>query len=358
MSGPPDYLHDQPPTSPGGDPSGTRPPATRPPATPPPATPPPATRPPATRSGDAQTPPLFAPWRATLFAVSGFAVSGRAPLTSLRPKLSARWQPDSPGPPGRAEAAAIDPDPAARRRLNAEVLIVLGVSLGASAVYAVIDLAGKLTAGQSLASQTATLNSSRSTRPYLDLSYQLAGIFFTLIPVALALWLLSAHSERIARVLGLDRVRPWSDLTEGAGLAALIGLPGLAFYFIGHALGVTATIVPAALDPHWWTVPVLILQAAKNAVLEEVIVVGYLITRLQRLGWRMPAVIAASAVLRGSYHLYQGFGPFIGNAIMGVIFAEWYRRGGRVLPLIIAHTILDVGSFVGYDLFAGPLGLK
>jgi membrane protease YdiL (CAAX protease family) len=289
------------------------------------------------------TTPLFAPWRSTLSA-----------LTRRSEPLPAAGDDQVL----RREAAAYDPDPAARRRLGLEVLIVLGLSLGRSGVYAVIDLIGKLTAGQSLASQTATLNSSASERSYLDLSYQLAGIFFTLIPVALVLWLLSANTARIGTMLGLDRRRPGRDLIEGAGLAALIGLPGLALYFIGHALGVTATIVPAALDPHWWTVPVLILQAAKNAVLEEVIVVGYLITRLQRLGWRMPAVIAASAVLRGSYHLYQGFGPFVGNAIMGVIFAEWYRRGGRVLPLIVAHTILDVVSFVGYDLFAGALGLK
>jgi membrane protease YdiL (CAAX protease family) len=172
------------------------------------------------------------------------------------------------------------------------------------------------------------------------------------------LWLLSANSPRVAQMLGLNRRRPGLDLAQGAGLAALIGLPGLALYFVGHALGVTATIVPADLNAYWWTEPVLILQAAKNAVLEEVIVVGYLVTRLQRLGWRVPAVIAASALLRGSYHLYQGFGPFVGNAIMGVIFAEWYRRGGRVLPLIIAHTILDTVSFVGYDLFGGALGLK
>ena len=102
----------------------------------------------------------------------------------------------------------------------------------------------------------------------------------------------------------------------------------------------------------------LVLQAVKNAVLEEVIVVGYLVTRLRTLGWPAWAVVAASAVLRGSYHLYQGIGPFFGNAVMGLIFAEWFRRGGRVLPLIIAHTVLDVVSFVGYDLFGSALGLK
>ncbi len=42
---------------------------------------------------------------------------------------------------------------------------------------------------------------------------------------------------------------------------------------------------------------------------------------------------------------------------MGVIFAEYFRRRGRVLPLIVAHTILDTVSFIGYDLLKGVLHL-
>jgi membrane protease YdiL (CAAX protease family) len=93
---------------------------------------------------------------------------------------------------------------------------------------------------------------------------------------------------------------------------------------------------------------VLVLSAVQNAILEEVIVVGYLLTRLRQLGWRVGAVIAASALLRGSYHLYQGFGAFVGNAVMGVVFALFFLRTKRVLPLIIAHSLLDVVAFVGY----------
>jgi membrane protease YdiL (CAAX protease family) len=64
--------------------------------------------------------------------------------------------------------------------------------------------------------------------------------------------------------------------------------------------------------------------------------------------WTLPWVIVASAVLRGSYHLYQGFGAFVGNAIMGVVFGLFYLRFKRVAPLIVAHTLLDVVAFVGY----------
>lgn len=250
------------------------------------------------------------------------------------------------------------PPEATQRRIRTEILIVLGLSVGASAVYAVINLLGKLTAGRPLAQQKATLNPSLSPRPYLDLAYQLADIAFTLVPVALALFLLADRLPDAARGLGLDLRRPGHDLAAGAALAALIGLPGLALYFAGRALGVTADVVPAALAPHWWAVPVLVLQAVKNAVIEEVVVVGYLLRRLEHLGWNDRSRLAASAVLRGSYHLYQGFGPFVGNAVMGVVFGEWFRRRGRVMPLVIAHTLLDVVSFVGYQLFAGALGLR
>jgi len=244
-----------------------------------------------------------------------------------------------------------------RRRRQGEIAVVLGLSLGQSAVYAVIDLVGKLTAGPPLAAQRATLNASVSPRPYLDLSYQLAGIVFTLMPVALVLWLLSEPGRRARTRIGLDGARPWRDLAAGAALAALIGVPGLGLYLVGHAAGITVQVVPAALNAYWWTVPVLVLQAAKNALLEEVVVVGYLLTRLGELGWPRWAQLAGSAVLRGAYHLYQGFGPFLGNAAMGAVFAEVYRRWGRVMPLVVAHTLIDVVAFVGYQYLGSALGL-
>src|SRR5262249_47739264 len=154
------------------------------------------------------------------------------------------------------------------------------------------------------------------------------------VPVALVIYLMSEGGRSAIRRLGLDvsRRKIGNDLAWGAGLAAVIGIPGLAFYFLAKALDLNATVVPAALNDHWWTVPVLVLSAIENALLEEVVVVGYLITRLRQLGWKPKYALAASAVLRGSYHLYQGFGAFIGNAVMGVVFGGFFLRKGRVLP--------------------------
>lgn len=237
-----------------------------------------------------------------------------------------------------------------RRPLGPEILIVLGLSLGQSGIYSLVNIIARLTSNTPLRHQSAGLNTSLSPRPYLDLTYQVLGIAFALVPVALALYLLSDSGKSALARIGFDIRRPGRDLLAGLGLGALIGIPGLGFYLLGRAIGITVNISPAGLPPYWWAVPVLILAAVKNAVLEEVIAVGYLMERLDEMGWSAPARTAASALLRGSYHLYQGIGPAIGNVVMGIVFAEYYRRRSRVMPLVIAHTAIDIVAFVGYTL--------
>lgn len=234
-----------------------------------------------------------------------------------------------------------------RRRLGLEIWIVMGLSLGRSAVYAVVNIIDRVSRGP-LGEQTATLNPSQSVRPYLDLTYQMLSLLFALVPVVLALYLLSANGRSAVRRIGLDLRAPGKDVAWGLGLGALIGVPGLGLYLAGRALGVTVAVQASALADYWWTIPVLILAALKNGLLEEVLVVGYLVERLEELGWRVWAVLVTSALIRAGYHLYQGWGPFVGNAIMGLIFTWFYLRRRRVMPLVIAHTLLDVVAFVGY----------
>ncbi|MFE4195363.1 CPBP family intramembrane glutamic endopeptidase [Paenarthrobacter sp. NPDC056912] len=252
---------------------------------------------------------------------------------------------------------------ASHRRLRAEVLIVLGLSLGQSAVYSVVQLLDKMTRAP-LSEATSTLNRSQSTREYFDLTYQLLDIFFALVPVALVFYFLSmpgrsqaeGSTSAFAR-LGFNFARPGKDVLQGLGLAAAIGIPSLGLYAAGRALGITTEIVPSGLDAYWWTVPVLVLSAVRHAIVEEVIVVGYLLDRFGKFGWSTPVAIVVSALLRGSYHLYQGFGPFIGNVVMGLIFAWIYTKTKRVMPLVIAHATLDIVAFVGFSLFGKSIGL-
>jgi membrane protease YdiL (CAAX protease family) len=234
------------------------------------------------------------------------------------------------------------------RRLSWEIAIVLGLSLGASAVYSIVSLLAKLTADTSLAEQSTSLNGALSTREWLDFTYQSLAIVFDLVPVVLAFYLLAISGTNPFRRVGFDLRSPARDSARGLLLVLAIGVPGIALYFVGRAVGITVNVVPAPIDAYWWTVPMLIASALRAALTEELIVVGYLFTRLRQLGWGPWRIIVSAAILRGSYHLYQGIGPFIGNVVMGIVFGWCYTRWGRTMPLVIAHWIIDIASFVGY----------
>lgn len=239
-----------------------------------------------------------------------------------------------------------------KRSTTAELAIVFALSLGASAVYSVVSLIAKLTSEKGLAGSTAALNNSLAERVWLDLTYQLLGIGFGLAPVALALYLIWQTDGAPFKALGLTFTKPLSQLFRGMLLAAVIGVPGLGLYLLARFTGLSAQVTPANLGDYWWVVPVLLLAAVKAALLEEVIVVGYFFNRLTKLGVSSNAQIVISSLVRGSYHLYQGFGGFVGNFVMGLVFGWVYRRWGRLTPLVVAHFFLDAASFVGYALLS------
>jgi membrane protease YdiL (CAAX protease family) len=245
------------------------------------------------------------------------------------------------------------PEVIPRRLLVQEVWLVFALSLGASGVRAAIHLIADATAGVPLAQQTATLNGTQAPgRPWIDLMLQLTSIAFGLVPVLLVLHFLIRSGES-RHTIGFDARRWRLDTMRGMALAAIVGGAGLCFYLIVHATGVNLTVVAENLPDVWWRFPVLVLSAAQNGIVEEVLVAGYLLHRLRQLGWNDGPALAVSSVLRGSYHLYQGLGGFAGNAVMGVVFGWLYQRWGRVAPLVVAHTLMDSVAFVGYALLVG-----
>ncbi|WP_344094397.1 CPBP family intramembrane glutamic endopeptidase [Microbacterium deminutum] len=237
-----------------------------------------------------------------------------------------------------------------RARLWWEIAIVLALSVGRSALYSVLALVQALGREQSLGDQSASLNPAANAQAFWDVLYQFLALFFSLAPIALAIYLLWEPGVSAFRRIGLDFRRFGRDAGLGVVLVAVIGIPGLALYAGGRALGITVQVDAAPLDPSWWTVPLLLLSALRAGLTEEVIFIGYLFDRLRRLGWGWWTIILSTAALRGMYHAYQGIGPIFGNFAMGVVFGWCYRRWGRVMPLVIAHTLIDIIAFVGYPL--------
>ncbi len=227
-----------------------------------------------------------------------------------------------------------------------EILLVLFLSLGASAIYSTLSLVRKVISEQGLAGSKTVINQAITPIPWLDLIYQLVAISLALVPVLLALYLLRQDG------ISIGLVPCWSDLKLAVLISMAIGIPGIALYFLALQLGLTSQVVPSNLGDYIWTVPLLLLSALRSGLQEEVIVVGFLISKLKLSYPKLTLVglILISAGIRASYHSYQGFSAVLGNFIMGVVFALVFLKTNRVAPLVIAHTLMNSVVFIGYPL--------
>jgi membrane protease YdiL (CAAX protease family) len=251
---------------------------------------------------------------------------------------------------------AAEPDnlPAPQRRtLRLEITVVLAVTYGLSALTAILDLTDSVL--RNLGAQRIALNPKRSYFGLIDLGLNAAWAAQLIAWGGLAVYLLWRSGFGPTQV-GLGRWRWRADLLGGIALAVLIGVPGLGLYLLARVLGFNAELIPSALNDTWWRTPMLVVTAFANGWAEEVIVVGYLLTRLRQLRVHPAVALVCSALLRGAYHLYQGFGAGLGNVAMGLVFGYTWDRTGRLWPLIIAHGLIDAVAFVGYALLAGRLG--
>ena len=245
----------------------------------------------------------------------------------------------------------------ARAKLRLEMVAVIFVSLGASAVWSIVQILDALTREERLNEQQIALNPARSDREWLDALNQIVGHLLAFAPVLLVCVLLWQVARPHLGQIGIDATRPGRDVLLGLGMAAVIGIPGIAFYFAAVHLGINRLIDPGSGSPYWWSSIVLLLAAARAAFVEEFIVLGYWFERMRRLGVSPAVTIVTASVLRGSYHLYQGFGGFIGNVVMGLVWGWVYQRTGRLWPFVIAHFLIDAIVFIGYPLVAEFLPL-
>ena len=274
------------------------------------------------------------------------------PITPTTTGTTMSTSPTSPSPAGFDARASI------RRALRWEILLVLAVTFGVAGLRAFLRLIESLTDSRGLAEQTAELNRQQSHLPWLDPLLQVisSGVLFAW--GGLAIFLLLRHvplrTNLAPRTIWRMRAKDW---LHGAGLAAIIGIPGLLFYVTAVHVGLSKQVDPSAMNDSLWKLPLLVLNSWANGWAEEIIVVAWLATRLRQLRVPWAWVFAGSAVLRGSYHLYQGVSAGFGNIIMGLVYLHYWRKTGRIWPLIIAHGLIDTVAFVGYATLGGVPGL-
>ena len=141
----------------------------------------------ASRGGASRSSPIGVPAR------DGDAWAGHRPIIpAAAGTLRAMSDQPAPNLPDGASGGVVAPGgdgrpthPPDRRRAAVwrEIGAVLGVSLGASALWSLLAIVDKLTRAVALNAQTTTMNNSVTPdRPWLDLAYQLTGIGLAVVP--------------------------------------------------------------------------------------------------------------------------------------------------------------------------------
>lgn len=170
--------------------------------------------------------------------------------------------------------------------------------------------------------------------------------------VPLALLLLSRTGQDLASI-GFTKPQWRRDVWPGLGLAA----SGYGAAYVASIVVVTAvaTLIGrhAALElfnqvkighvPAYYVLYGITISAV-TAITEETLVNGYLLTRLEQLGWNPRWALVFSLTLRTSYHVYYGLG-FLFTIPLGYFNTRSFQKHRSLMRPIVAHFLYDAVLF-------------
>jgi membrane protease YdiL (CAAX protease family) len=244
------------------------------------------------------------------------------------------WATPPPAPP----AAPVVPQELTRAGLVTETRLVIIAGLGPGIAAALVTLGVHAATGASLR-QLPTLTPHQ---PVLNTILAILAYLPVVAAVPLVLLLLARTGQRPA-TLGLTRAS-WRDLGVAAGLAAgAFGCElviGVVLAPLEHSRLVNTRFphVPA------YYLIIGIAMALFTAVAEEVIVNGYLITRLDQLGWSPTKAFWLSLAVRTSYHVYYGIAAVF-TVPLGWLVTRSFQKHRRLARPILAHFLFDSTAF-------------
>ena len=251
--------------------------------------------------------------------------------------------------PDRSRAQPVT-DRKLRRLYGWETLVVMSIFPLGATIAAIAYLIMHITIGFEFSNGGMVIPGEPAISLALSIGVVLSGfaaaglVFFLLIRNGEGLSSIGLSGERLRKDLAL--VLPvWifvQVIPQKVGLAILTGAHISRYHVSGPAL-------PIAF------VALGLLMSLQAAVVEEVVVLGYLVRRLEQRGLTATTVVVVAVLVRASYHLYYGPGvlPIVLWATATVLAYRWIRR---LLPFIICHFVWDAGITIGgYSHTAGAL---
>lgn len=162
---------------------------------------------------------------------------------------------------------------------------------------------------------------------------------------ALVLYCLTRSGEGLASI-GLERDHhPIRDLGRMFPIFAVAYFGAqLVGNVILHDLGIHAFPTGSGSLPTGY-VFLLVLSAVVAGITEEIVVLGFVVRRLEQFGWRPTWVVTVAVLVRMSYHLYYGPGV-LPIALWGLVSVLLYRHYRRLPAFIAVHILWDSTIFV------------
>jgi membrane protease YdiL (CAAX protease family) len=229
-------------------------------------------------------------------------------------------------------------------------------------VLSIFPLAATFEAALFLAEHLATGRPVASTPIEPDIGLWLPLIFGVVeallaLSVVFLVWYLLVRSDQGLRSINLSRRRWRTDL---ALLLPLFLVVFVAPQWLGVGIMGWADIHPyviygVPLPTEWANVLTWCARGLQSGIVEEIVVLGYLVRRLEQRGWHWGWIVVADVAVRVSYHVYYGPGV-IPIALWATVSVLIYLRIRRLLPFILAHVAYDVGLEVRgayHDLYLG-----
>ena len=271
------------------------------------------------------------------------APAGWLPPPGWRPPPD--WPPAPAGwqfwvPEEQPPAAPVQYREPGRRDLVIETWVVMIAMLTPWVISAVVVLGSHLATGSSL-TQLPTFD---PRQPAVNIILGLLSYAPTAAVVPLTLFLLARTGQRPAD-LGL--IHPGSrDIGAGIGLAAAaLGCEfvlALLLSPIEHSK-LANTTGPLHVPAYYLLFG--LSQSLLTSVAEETAVNGYLLTRLDQLGWSPTAAFWLSMALRTSYHVYYGIGVLL-TLPFGYLVTRSFQKHRKLSRPILAHFLYDSTVFL------------
>lgn len=235
--------------------------------------------------------------------------------------------------------APVIADKTLRRLLGWELLIVLAIFPLPATLAALVSLASHISMRLQVISEPMLVPNNTSLSVLLGIAVQLSQV----AAAAMVMYLLVRSGEGPGAI-GLGGRRLRLDL-------ALVMIVWLFVDLIPQSVGtgiLGALNLPVYQDVGPSQLPLLavgIAAAIAAGVVEEIVVLGYLVRRLEQRGLSTGAIVAIAVAVRVSYHLYYGLGviPIVLWATASVLL---YLKVRRLLPFILCHVAWDTGVFM------------